>query len=235
DQVATSLADRIFFGVMLVPSTGETCAPGVVDIAPAVDSSKNMDEFLASVFPGGGTPLADSLENARDYYGSAPVNPNGRYVLVATDGLPNCATTQGEALDRALAAIRGLRNDGIKTYVIGYTATSDADVLDQLAAAGGTGGHVSAESASELVDALQLVTKEAAVVSCEYQIENGPDRAGYLDVSVGGAPVPHDPDHENGWDYDPQTRTLTFYGQACDDLRTAGEGTIEAEYCEIVD
>ena len=234
DHVTTVLADRIYLGVMLVPSMGETCGPGVIDIAPAVDSTKNMKEFLESVWLGGGTPLATSINNARAYFASAPVNPHGRYVLLATDGAPNCDST-GNAVEESRTAIARLRQDGIRTFVVGYAAGNDAAILDQLAAAGGTGSHFAVTSAYDLASTLEQITSEVSVVSCEYQLERGPDLAEAMTVTVGGQEVPHDPSHQSGWDYDPDTRMLTFYGEACDALRTSGDADIGANYCGQVD
>ena len=31
--------------------------------------------------------------------------------------------------------------------------------------------------------------------------------------------IPRDPTHMNGWDYDPATNQITFYGPACDALK----------------
>jgi hypothetical protein len=39
--------------------------------------------------------------------------------------------------------------------------------------------------------------------------------------------VMRDPSHAGGWDYDPATNQVTFYGGDCDTLRAAGELVIQ--------
>jgi hypothetical protein len=235
NQVSLMLANRIYLGVMLVPSMNQNCSPGVIDIAPAPDSGKNLKQFLDSVWLGGGTPLGPSLQNARAYFASAPVNPHGRYVLLATDGVPNC-DPENNATQLARTAITQLRQAGIRTFVIGYVVSgSDAAVLDTLAAAGGTGSHFPADSPFALAQRLEQITSDVTVVSCEYQLERGPERATDLTITIGGEEIPHDPDRNNGWDYNPATRMLTFHGDACDALRTSGTAGIGANYCGDVE
>jgi hypothetical protein len=237
DETANTMADQLQMGLMLVPDREQVCQPGVIDVAPAKNSSKTVANYLADPFLVGGSssPLAKSLDNARAHYGSAPVNPFGRYVFFVTDGLPNCpAEPDGDAAAEARTAIRRLRDQGIRTYVLGIAADSGiATVLNSFAAAGGTGTHFGASSSAELMGAFEQLSSEVSEVSCEYQLENGPLYDYDLNVSVGGEPVPMDP--ENGWSYDTATRWLTFHGEACEGLRTGGDRTINASYCDVVD
>lgn len=232
-DVVETYRGNIYPGLMLVPSFGETCGPGHIDIAPSRDSDKNFVQYLEDVFPGGGSPLHTSLANARANFASRPANPNGRYVLVAADGLPNCDQyASAESID----AVEDLRADGIETYVLGIAADEDATgVLDDMAAAGGTGSHYPIESASDLLNVLENITSSVSQVACEYVLEEGPAYPEDLEVKIGYSEVPHSPDHTDGWDYDPETRTLSFYGEACERLRTAGDAEIVANYCGVVE
>jgi hypothetical protein len=42
--------------------------------------------------------------------------------------------------------------------------------------------------------------------------------------------VPRDPTHMNGWDYDPVTMTLTFYGGFCDQLSSGQVTDVDIVY-----
>jgi hypothetical protein len=244
DVVIDALADvvdtyrgRILPGLMLVPSMGDTCGPGVVDIEPDIDSDKNFVQYLEDVFPGGGTPVHTSLQNAIEYFQGTSPNPNGRYVLLTTDGLPGCGyDSPTQALTESLEAVRDLRDMGVNTYVLGYALDEDAaDVLDDMAAAGGTGSYYPATSAQALISVLDDITYELSQVACEYELDNGPAAAADLVVKIGGKNVPHSPDHSNGFDYDPESHMLSFWGSACEDLRTSGDAQISANYCGVVD
>ena len=236
-DVVESYEDRVYPGLMLFPAYADTCGSGTVEITPSRDSGKNFAQYLEDAQLGGaGSPLHTSLNNAISSFNSRAANPNGRYVLIASDGLPNCTTMPQDAIDDSIQAVRDLRDDGINTYVLGYAGDDEAaGVLDDLAAAGGTGSHYPADSAGDLINVLEEITSSVTQVSCEYTLDDGPDAATDLEVKIGYAEVPYSPDHSNGYDYDPVTHTLTFWGQACDDLNTSGDAQISANYCNVVD
>lgn len=236
-DVVENYDGRVYPGLLTFPAYADTCGAGSVEITPSADSGKNFAQYLEDVSLGGaGSPLHTSLDNAISNFSNRAANPNGRYVLVASDGVPNCTTIPQDAIDQAVDAVRELRSDGIKTYVVGVASDdSAAGVLDELAAAGGTGSYYPADSASDIVDALEGITSSVTQVSCEYTLDAGPEAAADLEVKIGYAEVPYSPDHTDGYDYDPATHTLTFWGQACDDLRTSGDAQISANYCTVVD
>jgi hypothetical protein len=236
-NVVESYEGRIYPGLMLFPRYADTCGSGDVEITPSDDSGKNFAQYLEDASLGGaGSPLHTSLDNAISSFNNRAANPNGRYVLIASDGLPNCTTIPQDAIDNSLDAVRELKSDGINTYVLGYAGdTAAASVLDDLAEAGGTGSHYPADSAGDLINVLEEITSSVTQVSCEYTLDDGPDSAADLEVKIGYAEVPYSPDHTNGYDYDPVTHTLTFWGQACDDLNTSGDAQITANYCNVVD
>lgn len=236
-DVVEAYDGRVYPGLMLFPAYAETCGSGQVDITPSRDSGKNFAQYLQDASLGGaGSPLHTSLANAISNFSGRAANPNGRYVLIASDGLPNCTTIPQDAIDDSIQAVRDLRDEGIATYVLGYAGDDEAaGVLDDLAAAGGTGSHYPADSASDLISVLEDITSSVTQVSCEYVLDDGPDSAADLEVKIGYADVPYSPDHTNGYDYDPASHTLTFWGAACDDLRTSGDAQITANYCGVVD
>jgi hypothetical protein len=236
-NVVENYDGRVYPGLLPFPAYADTCGAGHVEITPSADSGKNFAEYLDDVSLGGaGSPLHTSLNSAISNFSSRAANPNGRYVLVASDGVPNCTTIPQDAIDQAIDAARELNSDGIKTYVVGVASGDDAaGVLDDLAAAGGTGSHFPADSAADIVAALEGITSSVTEVSCEYTLADGPDAATDLEVKIGYAEVAHSPDHTNGYDYDPVTHTLTFWGQACEDLGSSGDAQISANYCNVVD
>ena len=235
--VAETYRDQVVPGLLPFPAYADTCGSGHVEITPSVDSGKNFAEYLDNVSLGGaGSPLHTSLRNAISNFSARAANPNGSYVLIASDGLPNCTTIPQDAIDDSLDAVRDLKSAGINTYVVGIANDDESGgVLDDLAAQGGTGHYYPANSSGDLISVLDDITASVTQVSCEYTLDSGPDAATDLEVKIGGSTVEYSPDHSNGYDFDPVTHVLTFWGEACDDLRGSGDAQISANYCNVVD
>jgi hypothetical protein len=79
--------------------TGEACCaapdlaePLTVPIGPGSDTVPTILSVLDTTSPGGGTPTAAGLARALDYYtnGDGFNIPGDKYVLLVTDGAPNC-------------------------------------------------------------------------------------------------------------------------------------------------
>jgi len=140
-----------------------------VRVGIAEGSAPLIAQALFETSPGGGTPTAAALSRAYQYFteGEGLALVGDRYVLLATDGGPNCNPTlscdaetctpnldgvpqceganccdgAGEYCvdDRSVAdEIDKLRAAGIPTFVVGIPGTEDyADYLDAFALAGG--------------------------------------------------------------------------------------------------
>lgn len=150
------------------PSTPEEACTvaGGIDIEPARGRTGAILEAFATTYPQGGTPTAEALRQVREYFAGRPVSAVPRYVVLATDGGPNCNPDTGVhhtrclctgAPDMCLDATYGPYNCiddrnayavidelfgalGIPVYVIGIddpTRPDLADVLDEMAVRGG--------------------------------------------------------------------------------------------------
>ncbi len=227
---------RINFGLMLFPQGGE-CGAGRVrnPIAPrnadpivATLGGLRSDVFGCGFANRGATPTAPSIDEARAYYASIPMNPIGRYVLLATDGLPNCGEPLPEGgtaptVDETVAAIEALRREGVQAYVVGFgiDPAGGADALMRMAVAGGTGRPYSANNERELAAALDAIAAEIVPPSCTVALDGPPRDPALFQVRFdGGDPIPRDPSRRTGWDYDRSTNTITFYGTSCDRLQS---------------
>jgi hypothetical protein len=132
-------------------------------------SVPEIEAQLDDTSPGGGTPTAVALDSALDYFvnGAGAALEGGKYVLLATDGGPNCndelscdadtcttnldgsctsgnccsfSNTRNQCLDsdRVLEKLQALTDAGISTFVVGLPGTQQyATYLDQFAEAGG--------------------------------------------------------------------------------------------------
>src|SRR5882672_929249 len=88
--------------------------------------------------PGGRTPTAAAVMSGATYLNGL-ADPNPKYILLATDGEPNCAGGRqggGGGTDRAgaVAAVRMSAAAGIPVYVVGIgNVTASVTTLNMMA------------------------------------------------------------------------------------------------------
>lgn len=240
-SVVTAKQQQIKFGLLEFPSDDD---PGCSAVAtPKVNIGLGAAPAFASYFsarsPGGNTPAHVGLASALTYFNSIPVNTAGRYVLFATDGLPNCLggdpNTGSDAA--TVAAVTALFNAGIKTYVLGFGGAFGGTpaVLNDAAVAGGKPkpGAVKfyeASNQAELDTALAAISGGIIVPSCSFQLQSAPPDPNNVTVTINGAPVPRSPSHGNGWDYYPNAMTITFFGTYCQQISSGAMTNVAFSY-----
>jgi len=245
NELVASKDARINFGMMLFPGTSDACAPGTITnpIMPrngaAIMSTVNglNGDFLGCAFQhNGATPTPTSLDAARAYYDTIPVNEIGRYVLLATDGQPNCGPPlpdggTEETVDETVAAIAALYAAGIETYVLGFGDGITASDMNRMAAAGGTGTPYSARSAAELDRALDMIAAEIIPASCTVALGGASRDPALLQVRFDGGPlIPRNMARTSGWDYDMATNTISFYGPECARLQSGDVERVDIDF-----
>ena len=245
--VTAALDDRVQFGLMLfanpdAPAGMTLCGPGKLDVAPAVATGAAIDAALAgdpNTVTGSWTPTAVSLDAAR----TALAGLEGRsYVLLVTDGAPNCNGALDGAscrcgsdtmscssnprlcidADRTVEAVGALRTAGIDTFVVGYDTSVWADVLDRMATAGGTDftSHIPVGDEGSLRRALEAIS--GSVISCSVDLEEAPFSVRFVHVMLDGVDVPHESvaTGTSSWRL-VGDRTVELRGTACETLRDA--------------
>jgi len=178
--VATSLRDalgptkdKLSLGLELYPHGTDACTVPTgaeaiqVPIGPGASTFDTIVTTVAGTSPAGATPTAKALAAAREYFtaGAGKELKGDRYVVLATDGGPNCnsaitcgpescttnidgncssgnccATSPITCLDgdRVIAELNALKLAGVKTFVVGIPGTEAYKPwLDQFAEAGG--------------------------------------------------------------------------------------------------
>jgi hypothetical protein len=232
--MSTSMAAACSNGILRCPIMPHNAASIVTRIG-----MYPTGPLLCANFCTGGTPTPGAMMAARDYFASIPVNPVGRYVLLATDGEPNCgpvddAGNSAPTVDETVAAITALRGDGIDTYVLGFGsgfAATGAAALMRMAVAGGTAMPYNARSATELDMALNTIAASIIPPTCTIMLEGGTRNPDLFQVSFdGGALIPRDTSHGSGWDYDAATNTITFYGAECTHVESGSVASIDVEF-----
>jgi len=232
NTVVQQYENGIRFGLMLYP-VGDSCASGAVDAQLAMQNAGPISGQLGGTYPEGGTPTHTTLAAARSYYAGV-TSPGARYVLLATDGEPNCGDPNDDeapTVTESIAAIEALAGDSINTFVLGFggNVNNYPATLQAMAAAGGTGDYFAANSPEELAAALGAIAGEVGLPSCSFRLDRdqqGNDLTVYQDDELVG----QDPSHQNGWDYDPGTNTVTFYGPACDAILGGQTDSVKIQF-----
>jgi von Willebrand factor type A domain len=155
------------WGVKYFPdnSACDASMPPAVGIAPS--NGAPVADSLARTAPGGSTPTRDAITFGTSYLRSL-TDTNPKFLLLATDGLPNCpagcaamtnpsgsctATDNPNEDAAAEAAVMAAAAHGIKTFVIGIGNVATAqNTLNALAISGGeaqTGGATSYYAATD--------------------------------------------------------------------------------------
>ena len=202
-------------------------------IATALASRTSANGGLAN---GGNTPTR-TAENAAITYLQTLTSMSPKFILLATDGLPNCVPGQSDtAVDDAAGTVQAVeyaRSAGYPTFVIGVgigNAAADA-TLDQMATAGGypragSPAYYPVAGTAELESTLTTLVSVAS--SCTFALPTAPTSdgtttRGLIGVRVDGVGSPRDPTHANGWDYtDASMNAIQIYGSVCDAI-TAGQ------------
>jgi hypothetical protein len=79
----------IGWGFSAFPSN-DACDVGPVAVPIALDSDAAIAGAIAGMGPGGATPTWAALDEAGDYLRTR-ATPNPKYIVLITDGIPNCA------------------------------------------------------------------------------------------------------------------------------------------------
>jgi len=246
-NVLTVHAGAAQFGLSLYPagSASNSCQAGQVDVPIGTGTESairaRVDGVSAQQVKAreGFTPTAATLEAAMNVGGlQDPTRPN--YVVLMTDGLPNCQPEPGPA--RTVAALTALRmaSQPVRTFVVGFgqVSTSSPDILDAFAEAGGTARtgaatkFYPAADAADLEDAFDQIV--SGLTSCEFKLDAPPADASLVSPTFDGVAVIADA--TNGFSYDAATQLVSFHGLACDKLRSGAVTQVEFIYgCEAPD
>jgi len=245
------------------PARGDTqCGDNSrIELAPRLLNANNVLATLGRTAPTGGTPTFDALRAAQAWYRANPPSGRvrGRYLLLATDGGPNCNASlvgatctctnprtgcnlpRGELAclddDRTVNLLRELSGAGVATFVIGTPGDDPGSLpqtLDRMAIAGGRprpGAGASRFYRAEDVDEFATAFRSITteLVRCRY-VTNPVDDPAQVSVTVGGREVPRDPRRADGWDWTSvSSGEVVLFGAACEASQRAG-GAVSIRY-----
>lgn len=102
---------KFYPGVRVVMTPEDACAvdPGI-DIAPARGRIDDLLSIFRTTVPGGGTPTAVALGEVERFFSTRPAPGVPRFIVLATDGGPNCNPDTG--VPPTVCLCTGSRADG---------------------------------------------------------------------------------------------------------------------------
>lgn len=222
--------------------------PDEITVPVDYDNSRRISEALASTPPspessGSATPTRWAIEKALAYLQS--VNDGfPKYMLLATDGLPNCKNGimsgddyGGKDDQAAIAAISAARDAQVPVFVVGIDIGGGGDTLNAMAEAGGKARteaikYYPATASTGLAEALQQIV--GSIPTCTFTLGSRPPVPENIAVDAqlaggGTVRIPKDTTHAAGWDYATAALTsIEIFGQHCDDIMSGRISAVEA-------
>jgi len=224
---------EVNWGLSVFPKPGGMqCTPGAVDVPVGPNNTTKVLQVLQPLTDqtiGGSTPTDQTIQAVMAGGGLNDTTRNN-YILLMTDGLPNCGS-DGTGVEKTIASAYAA-TPSVSTFVVGIGdgTQSAPQTLDSWA----TAGH-SARKTSPLyyqannVNDLNMAFGEivAGIASCTYKLTDKPDDPNLLTSYIDGHLVPVDA--ANGMTYDPGSQSVEFHGMSCDKIK-AGAAKVDVIY-----
>jgi hypothetical protein len=232
----TNFNGKVRFGLTLFPDKVKPdCAQDAIPFPPAPNNEVAINDLLTKslssqdpLYPSG--PCVTNIDTAMQQAQNEPSlkDPDRKsYVMLVTDGAQSSGCNLAGADPGTTTIIGNLFTAGVKTFVIGFGGQGiDKAAMNGFAQAGGTpvnnGGidYYDAADAVALDKALSDIA--TATLGCSFKLGktvSDPDKL-YVFFDNDPMGVPRDPTQMNGWDFDPATNSVTFYGQACEKVKS---------------
>jgi hypothetical protein len=236
DTVVAMTETTIRWGLKYFSTDGSCGVANGAAVPIAPNNAQAISASIAGSKPAGSTPTAAAVTSGVKYLqGLTDANP--KYILLATDGEPNCAGGSGRTSDRAgaVAAVTAAAAAGFPVYVVGVgNVMSAQDTLNMLATSGGrpqmgTPSYYPVASTDELVAVLTKIGGQIA--SCTFALPSVPPEPGNVGVYADGdvnKKIGRDTTHMNGWDYGPGMRSIELFGTACDNVKNKVYKNVQA-------
>ena len=211
-------------------------------IPPQVGSGEQINSLIYAIESGdliGGTPTYEGLMKAREMLvDDDPNDGSKRYIILVTDGLPNCYDNNGaggaeqEDIDRVTETVEAIHAEDITVFVVGYDMGSmGLSTLNQWAELGGTNAAYAVDDSSSLLAEMSAIS--GGLISCSYTLEQPLKDPKYVRVQIDGESKPYN--ETDGWSLSDDNTALTLDGASCERLRDGSMHTINvAVECTIV-
>ena len=237
NQVVQQTETKVNWGLIFLGDEATQCGAAtapVVNVGPS-NFSQIQTAFNGVTFNGAaGTPTAPVMNNAVTYLNGL-TDPNPKYLLLATDGEPNCGNginslnmTDDVGAENAVAAAY---TAGFPTFVVGIATTTDPTASNALNVMAMNGGEAQTGTATQyyavtdtasLVDVLNKILGKALSCTIPLTGVNGTlDKVAVSAVDANGNAIEIMQDPTNGWSYtDPTKTAIILNGDACNNLQS---------------
>jgi von Willebrand factor type A domain-containing protein len=247
NMVVTQTATTIRWGLKFFSSNNGCGVNQAVDVPVGPNNAAAIDAAINMTMPGGDTPTALAIDAGVAYLmGLTDTNP--KYILLATDGEPNCAmaatggryggrygggATQDDSAG-AEAAVTAAATAGFPVFVVGVgNVTPAIATLDQLAINGGRPQpteprYYPVASTTDLVSVLGTIGGQIA--SCTFslgKVPPDPTNIGVYAMSASGTTKLAE-SATNGWQYGAGMTSIELTGAACDAVKSKTTTDVQA-------
>jgi hypothetical protein len=207
----------------VTPGGGNNCYVSAgVEVPVGPGNTARIQSQISAAGNAGYTPTRLALDAAVAYLKTVS-DGNNKFILLATDGEPNCgdgASTTTSDLDATKTAAQNAADAGYKVFVIGVGP--ETGNLTSLAQAGGTGDFYPALSPDDLSAALNDIVGIVAA-GCTYELPSAPVPPDAVGVYIDKNRIPQS--DTDGWSYAPgSSTTININGSYCEAL-TSGQST----------
>jgi von Willebrand factor type A domain-containing protein len=222
----------VLWGLKLYPTGAMMCNinPGV-EVPVGAMTGPAVTTAITGAVPGmpTGTPTHVAVMMGADHL-KARTTTNPKYILLVTDGEPNCVMGGGGGTNASVTAIQAAAAAGFHTFVVGIaTAGTGADTtLNDLAMAGGEARmgatkYYPATLRDELVTVLTQITGQ--VTNCIFPLGMQPPSPNDVAVRVGNTRIERN--MMNGWEYGMGMQSVVLYGAACELAKSGKAGDVQ--------
>jgi von Willebrand factor type A domain len=246
DAIAKMLSnykDKIRFGLALFPDTVKpSCKQDKIAIPVGPGNETKVQFLLISAlqksdanYPNG--PCVTNIDTAMQQAATDPAlkdTTRANYVLLITDGKQYGCSDAGGDKGTTQIITDLYKKSGVATFVIGFGKGVDPKQLNIFADAGGvpssdpTTRFYKAEDQKTLDTALAAIASKA--FNCVFKLGQVPPNLDKIYVFFDNKEVARDTGHKDGWDYDPVTNQITFYGSRCGDLKAGKVKDVDIVY-----
>ena len=234
DEVVKGTEMGINWGLKLFPSPSGCM---VADGAEVPIALNNYTPVLGRARTDGfntgasGTPTHEAVAKAVAYLRTLPASA-ARYIVLATDGEPNCAPAgNADAPTLSVQAVQAAVAAGFKTYVIGIAIEAEGvQTLNRLAMAGGVPRADPMFQFYPVANRMDLSTAlsdiAAQVASCVFTLTKPPPAPDSVKVTVDNERVPESA--SDGWSYtNSQNSAIQLNGSWCERVKTRQQAKVD--------
>jgi hypothetical protein len=227
NSTLSSTSGAVNWGLKLYTSPGgSACTVNAgVEVPISATSVAAIQTQISNTKPGNNTPTAQAIKAAADYLKTV-TDPNGKFILLATDGEPNCGGSGSSGsgttnVQGTIDAITATKAAGFPVYVVGIGPS--VGNLDNFAAAGGTTNYFPATSPQALTDAFASISK--LVATCVFTSTKPPADPNNIAVYLNTNLVAKD--DVDGWAFGADPSTIVLHGAACTEAMAATGSSVQ--------